>query len=164
MPKLLFLVVIFLALLFLAISCSQFSMLPLNKKGFLSNLIIYLWNVLHATHLPSVVALATLGTKKLPTDLSFRLETYFDAEVLPAANKCSLFDLCATATSPCILHICTLLYATLHSATHLCLSHCCSVHALLCPRIPCTIALLSAPSASISTHSVNSYYSTSELP
>ena len=89
--------------------------------------------------------------KKLPTDLFVGLETYSDAEALPAVTKCSLSDLCSSATSPCISHHFTLLCATLHCATHLC-----SLHALRCPGIPCTIALSVTPSASVSTQSVSS--------
>ena len=48
-------------------------------------------------------------------------------------------------------------------ATHLCLSHYCSLLTLCCPGIPCTVALSSTPFTSISTQSVSSYYSTSGL-
>jgi len=51
---------------------------------------MYLWNVLHVTLLPSVVAPTTLETKKFPTDLSVELETYSDAEALIDADKFSL--------------------------------------------------------------------------
>ncbi len=124
----------------------------------------YLCNVLHATHLPGPLAPTTLGTKTLPTNHSVGLGTYFDAEALPAADKCSLSDIYAAATSPCISHHCTPLCATYHCAKHLCLSHCCSLLAMRCPGIPCTVALSAAPSASVSTQSVSSCYYTSGLP
>jgi len=94
--------------------------------------------------------------KKLPTDLSIGLETYSDAKALPVANRCSLSNLCATATSPCISHCCTPLCATLHCATHLCLSHCYNLLALHCHGIPCIVALFATLSASISTQSISS--------
>jgi len=155
-PKLLFLAVLFLACLLLAISCCHFSTLLVNEKVFLSNLILYLQNVLQATLPPTVVALATLGTKKLPTDLSVGLETYSNVEALPATHKFSLSDLSATTTSPCVSHHCTPLYATLHFTTHMWLSHCCNLLALRCLWIPCTIAVSATPSASVSTQSASS--------
>jgi len=84
---------VFLAVLFLAFLVAHFSTLPLNKKGFNMNPILFLWNVLHAAHLPSVVASATLRAEKLPTDLFVGIEMYSDAEALPIVDKCFLSDL-----------------------------------------------------------------------
>ena len=68
------------------ISCCHFQHSLSTRKAFNSNPILNLWNDLHATLLPSVIALATLETKKLPTDLSVGLETSSDVEAQHAQH------------------------------------------------------------------------------
>jgi len=74
------------------ISCCYFQHSLSTRKAFNSNLILNLWNVLHATLLPSVVIPVILETKNLPTDLPVVLETSSDAEAFSTADKCSLCD------------------------------------------------------------------------
>ena len=50
----------------------------------------------------------------LPTDLPVGLETPTDAEAPSVADKCSLSDLYAATTTPCISHYCTPLCAFVH--------------------------------------------------
>lgn len=160
MAKLLFLEVLFLAVIFLAlpkfsISCCTLFNTPSQQERIPLKPDPITLECSACNTSTKFDCSSNTRNKKRPTDFSVGLETYFDAEALLATDKCSLSELCSTATSPCIF-----LCATLHYATHLCLSHSYSLHALRCHGIPCTVALSTTPSTSVSTQLVSSCYST----
>ena len=118
LAKLLFLDMLFLGVLFLAhskfkISCCTFFNTPSQQERLpLKPDPVTLECSTCNTSARSTLLQQHLEQKKLPTDQSIGLGTYSDAEALPAADKCSLSNICATATSPCISHHCTPLCAT----------------------------------------------------
>ena len=138
-----------------SISCFHFQYSLSTRKAFNSNPIMNLWNVLHATLLPSVIAPTTLEPKKSPNwspcwarNILSCWSSFYCWQVLPLWS----LSCCNTpCISNCFMPLCAIL-------------HWCNTPmplALLQPTSSalswdsCTVALSAAPSTSVSTHSAN---------